>query len=510
MSQTAHFFWPFFKKCPSENMINLPTVKGTVKIDDWEHLKNLIKIYGSLGSGVRNHYSHIGLQYVDVPAIVGITGACENVDTLFKVGNRLGLPLFFTQTGQLALEQALQKFDGVWTVIYSGRDEEEEDNRHLRQFRLTEEEFGWSMVSKAKYDEEVMFENLLQHIENTVKASLTKILADNKEVLKNTYKRDLKEITAAISGKFRRIAYEDAILLLKENGFADVEFGDDLKANHEQRVVEVLAKETGEVQMPTLIMKYPKEIKFFNMKVSTKDPRVVLSADLIMPISGESVGSAVREHDGVKLRDRLLGSNMFRLHKERGGTYADFTWYTEDIVMAGKTQPHAGYGLGNDRLMQYVLGVSDIRLASVMNLMAKESHDWDVKRRGQTHLISHQKTMLLSIGSISDKRMLLPAIRKVAGDGILFYATSGTHQFLTDNGVPSTLVFKISQGEKPNLSDLIPENKFDLIINIPNSEKASRQLSDGRLIRQAAIDTGTNLITDTEVAYQTLEKLGRK
>ena len=104
--------------------INLPTILGNIELDHWNHLKNLIQISSSLQKGVQLHFEKINLQYVDVPAIVGITGACENVDTLFKVGNRLGIPLFFTQTGQLALEQALQKFAGVWTIIYSGRDEE--------------------------------------------------------------------------------------------------------------------------------------------------------------------------------------------------------------------------------------------------------------------------------------------------------------------------------------------------------------------------------------------------
>ena len=115
-----------------------------------KYLENLIKINASLTAGALSHFASSGLQYVDVPQIVGITGACENVDTLFKVGNRLDLPLFFTQTGQLALEQALTFSKGVYTIIHSGRDEEEEDERHLRQFRLTEEEFDCRMAGIEK------------------------------------------------------------------------------------------------------------------------------------------------------------------------------------------------------------------------------------------------------------------------------------------------------------------------------------------------------------------------
>ncbi len=487
--------------------ITLPTISGPIEIDHWNHLKNLVEISASLNKGIQLHFEKLRLQYVDVPAIVGITGACENVDTLFKVGNRLGIPLFFTQTGQLALEQALQKFAGVWTIIYSGRDEEEEDSRHLRQFRLTEEEFGWATVEKnKKYDADSMFEHLLDHIQKVTKSALIKIVKDNSSVLSKIYKRNLNELQTAIKKDFQRISYSTAVELLQKNGFPNLTWGDDLKANHEQKIVDLLSDKTP---LPTFITHYPKEIKFFNMKVSQKDPRVVHSADLILPISGESAGSAVREENGQKLKERLLSSNMFRLHQERGGSYDDFTWYIEDIICAGKTQPHAGYGLGNERLMQYVVGTTDIRQASVLSLMAKESGDWNEKRRGQSLLFSHQKTILVSIGKISDKRLLLPVIKKVTGDGILFYATEGTHKFLKTNGAPSTLVYKISQKGKPNLGDLIPQNKFDLIINIPNSQKNKPELFDWRLIRKFAVDTGTNLITDTEVAYHTLEKLSQ-
>src|SRR5689334_6790519 len=86
-------------------------------IDYKDHFANLVKINQSLTQGAATNYQKRGMTYCEVPEIVGITGACENVDTLFKVGNRLDLPLFFTQTGQLALEQALQSFPGCWTVI---------------------------------------------------------------------------------------------------------------------------------------------------------------------------------------------------------------------------------------------------------------------------------------------------------------------------------------------------------------------------------------------------------
>lgn len=336
-------------------------------------LKDLIALNETFTDTAREHYSSTGLTYAEVPLIVGITGACENVDTLFRVGSRLKIPLFFSQTGQLSLEQALQHFPGVYTVIHSGRDEEEEDDRHLRQFRLTEEEFDWSLTgNKGAYDEEKMYEALLQHIEAAMKAIAKAIITKHGSVLKR-YDRDASEIIESLKLPYHRITYEDALALLKSNGFPDLAWGDDLKAEHEARVVELLNGKN--FPRPVFIMRYPEEIKFFNMKVSEKDPRVVLSADLIFPYAGEGVGSAVREHDGEKLERRLVGSTMFRLHKERGGGLEDFRWYL-DLVKSGTTKPHAGYGIGNERLLQYILGQKDIRPCSIFHIMAEQTTDW--------------------------------------------------------------------------------------------------------------------------------------
>ena len=341
-----------------------------ITLDFNNHFANLVKINQSLNLGASKNYRRTGLTYVDVPEIVGITGACENVDTLFKVGNRCGETLYISQTGQLSLEQSLQSFDGVFTVIHSGRDEELEDERHLRQFRLTEEEFDCSFANMERnnYDEEKMFKTLLKHIQKAVQAMFREVLKDNAEVLKKIYGRNIKALEKATTSNFMEISYESAISLLNKNGYPELKFGDDLKAKHEAKVVQLLNKSKTEI--PVFITKYPKEIKFFNMKVSQKDPRVVLSADLILPYSGESTGSAVREHNFEKLKERLLTSTMFDLHQKRGGTLADFKWYL-DIVKTGLAKPHAGYGIGNERVLQYIFGTSDIRKISLFSLLNK-------------------------------------------------------------------------------------------------------------------------------------------
>lgn len=486
---------------------------------DQESSLNLVGINSSVFYGTIDHFKKIGLQYAEVPAIVGITGACENVDTLFKVGNRLSLPLFFTQTGQLALEQVLQNSHGVYTIIHSGRDEEIEDERHLRQFRLTEEEFDCTLagMTRETYDGEKMFIALLAHIEKATKAMVSAVIADHQKILTSKYKRDpgvLKEITAR---PYLRIAYEEAIDLLHQAGYSELDFGSDLAAEHEAKIVELVnlrAKDYGtslERFSPVFIMRYPKEIKFFNMKVSNQDPRVVLSADCIFPYSGEAVGSAVREHDGIKLIVRLLTSNMYRLHEQRGGKYEDFRWYTEDMILAQKTLPHAGYGIGNERVIQFILGLSDIRKCSLFSLMSQQTGDWNLSRRGVLPMIEHRKTVLLSIGRKENKQKLLACLKKIKHNGHILYTTDKTHIFLGKHGIPSTRVYKISQAGKPNLADLLKKDMFDLIINIPTGTKtAAGESTDGQQIRQAAVDTGTTLVTDMNIAQSLLDKLAQK
>ncbi len=351
------------------------------------HFHNIVSVSSAMFYSALEHYKAKGLQWVDVPEIVGITGACENVDTLFKVSSHVKVPLFFTQTGQLALEQALQYTNGVFTVIHSGRDEGgEEDSRHLRQFRLTEEEFDCTTIgmSRDTYDEDVMYEELLAHIEQATKAMIAGVVNEHKDLLTNFYSRDVNALQEILKTPYLRVTYEESIEMLKLNGYDSLEFGDDLKAEHEAKIVELLNTRQGrgdniQTWSPVFIMKYPKDIKFFNMKVSQADPRVVLSTDCVFPYSGESVGAAVREHDGIKLLIRLLTSNMFRIHQANGGKYEDFKWYTEDMILGQKTYPHAGYGIGNERIIQFTLGSNDIREGSTMSLMARQTRDWEVK-----------------------------------------------------------------------------------------------------------------------------------
>src|SRR3990172_7394693 len=238
-----------------------------------------------------------------VPHIVGITGACENIDTPFKVGY-FGQNGFLTQTGQLALELQIPSLNKVCCEIHSFRAEEEVDGRHLTEFPLVEFEFGYEGEGLPQ---------LLDNVEGTVKSMMKATLNEDKTL--RMLGANPARIKKMVNEPFARIEYRKAVKLLQKMGFP-VEFGDDLKHNHEQAVVGAMGK-------PTFIMKYPEKIKFFNMKRDRKDTEVVQSADLILPLSGESVGSAVREEDYDLLVEKLMNFNMYKLHLARGGTLAE-------------------------------------------------------------------------------------------------------------------------------------------------------------------------------------------
>lgn len=493
--------------------ININTQGKNRNFDYDKHFSNLVLVNESLNFGAWENYRKSGLTYVDVQEIVGITGACENVDTLFKVQNRLSLPLFITQTGQLSLEQALQSLHGAFTVIHSGRDEETEDERHLRQFRLTEEEFDCNLVgmNRENYDEDKMFESLLSHIQSSVQSMIKNVIQENGKLLEKEYGRNLSKLVEAVDNDFFRIEYKKVIELLNKNGYPNVKFGDDLKSEHEAKVVALVNKRQSE--LPVFITKYPKEIKFFNMKVSQKDQRVVLSADLILPYSGEATGSAVREHDFDKLDERLKTSKMYELHIKRGGKYEDFVWYL-DIIKNKRTLPHAGYGIGNERVLQYIFGESDIRNTSLFSLLDKKTGNWSPKRYGQAGLVENpKKHILLSIGKDKNKKFLLPSVSKLSKNkDYVLYATENTYKFLTKHNLLSSRVYKISElGQNPNIADLLSKRVFDLIINIPTNNKISKsnEFTDGKLIRKTAVNMGVSLVTDVEVAQMVLENLAK-
>jgi asparaginyl-tRNA synthetase len=269
-----------------------------------------------------------------------ITGACENVDTLYSF-DHFGKSAYLAQTGQLYLEAKIPGHKKVWTSITSSRAEQAVDSRHLNQFQLLEFELQGD------------FEVLLREVQNTVQSMVRNAVAMSGDELVSLG-RDTDHLKTYLK-PFNRITYTEAIEMLKGT-FQELSWGSDLKHTQELYIVTALGNR------PTFITHFPKAIKFFNMRENRDNDVVVNSADLILPFSGEAVGAAEREDDYNKLYQRLVDSQMMKILSKRGVTMREF----EDYLTLVKENPilHSGCGIGFTRVSQSVLAFDDIRQAT--------------------------------------------------------------------------------------------------------------------------------------------------
>ena len=301
------------------------------KLTNTEELAIVAKVEAALLKGARDYFIKNGFIEVNAPHITKATGACENIDTLFGL-EYFGTQGYLSQTQQLYLEAMIPKLKKVWCVGPSFRAEPDADERHLTEFPLIEMEF------------EGDFEELLGYIEGTICNMVEEVLKEEKDLKKigvNTER--LKKIKAP----FGRMTYDEAI---KKVG---LKWGSDLKSKHEKMLVEMNGNQ------PLFITHFPKPIKFFNMKENDFRSEIVNSTDLILPISGEAVGAAEREHRHDKLKERLEASEMMKKLIERGGGVKDFQWYL-DLRKYGSV-PHSGFGLGLERVVAWICGLKHVR-----------------------------------------------------------------------------------------------------------------------------------------------------
>nr|QBM01466.1 asparagine--tRNA ligase [uncultured archaeon] len=292
----------------------------------------LDRVNAALMAGAYEYFLGNGFVWVETPMLTRVTGSCENVDTLYSV-QHFGTQAYLPQTGQLYLEAKIPLHDKVWTVMTSSRAEPCTDHRHLNQFSLVE------------FERRGDFSVLLPTIEGVVKSMVSSAVKKCGDEL-NSFNSSAKE---CLKGGFARMTYEKAV------GKLGLEWGDDFKHEHELALV-------NEAGRPLFITHYPQEIKFFNMRLNREDDRVVNSADLIMPFSGESAGSAEREDDYDILVKRLKQSRMFSILSQRGVSINEFNDYLN--LVRNHRLLHCGAGIGFNRVSQSVLGLESIRQAT--------------------------------------------------------------------------------------------------------------------------------------------------
>ncbi|MBT4849280.1 hypothetical protein HON36_00305 [Candidatus Parcubacteria bacterium] len=317
--------------------------------------ENTARLEGFVLKEAEDFFRDQGFTPLFPPKIVRASGACENIDTLFEISvdkdhKWFDRNAYLSQTGQLYLEAMVPSLKKVYCIGPSFRAEPKIDNRHLTEFTMLEIEFAGSFEDLLVSQEDLVH-YLAQKVSNHPRAKEDFGLSDN----------DLIRLKKCPS-KFKRFTYDQAIKKLQDMG-EDIKWGDDISSQREKLLIAAADNQ------PLFITHYPDPMykehddieveKFFNMLPSKDNPGRVLSSDLILPFSGESVGAAARVHVLDELVRRLKNSKMYKRLEKKGGDISDFEWYINQIKENGAV-PHAGCGFGMSRILQWISGKSSI------------------------------------------------------------------------------------------------------------------------------------------------------
>jgi len=250
-----------------------------------------------------------------------------------------GREAFLTVSGQLNVEAYCLALSKVYTFGPTFRAENSNTSRHLAEFWMIEPEIAFADLS----DNATLAEALLKHVFRTVLAERADDMAFFEERIE---KGVIAKLAGIVESEFVRMDYDDAIRVLqsaKQTFEFPVHWGMDLQSEHERYLSETHAKS------PVIVMNYPKAIKAFYMRVND-DGRSVAAMDVLAPGIGEIIGGSQREE-----RLAVLDARM----KETGLDPEHYGWY-RDLRRYG-TVPHAGFGLGFERTVAYVTGLSNVR-----------------------------------------------------------------------------------------------------------------------------------------------------
>jgi asparaginyl-tRNA synthetase len=250
-----------------------------------------------------------------------------------------GREAFLTVSGQLNIESYCLALSNVYTFGPTFRAENSNTSRHLAEFWMIEPEIAFADLS----DDASLAEDLIKHV---FKAVLEERADDMAFFDERVEKGAVARLEGIVSSEFARMEYAEAVRVLeasKEKFEFPVTWGVDLQSEHERYLTEKYAKK------PVIVLNYPKEIKAFYMRVND-DGRTVAAMDVLAPGIGEIVGGSQREE-----RLDVLSSRM----AEHGLDREAYRWYL-DLRRYG-TVPHAGFGLGFERTLSYVTGLSNVR-----------------------------------------------------------------------------------------------------------------------------------------------------
>ncbi|OQM45192.1 asparagine--tRNA ligase [Anoxybacillus sp. UARK-01] len=288
----------------------------------------IMKIRNEIIRATYEFFNNNGFVKVDPPILTG--SAPEGTTELFHT-KYFDEDAYLSQSGQLYMEAAAMALGKVFSFGPTFRAEKSKTRRHLIEFWMIEPEMAF-------YE----FEDNLKMQEGYVSYIVQAVLKNCQLELK-TLGRDTSKLEQ-IQAPFPRITYDEAIKLLHDKGFDDIQWGDDFGAPHETAIAESFDK-------PVFITHYPTALKPFYMQPDPNRPDVVLCADLIAPEGyGEIIGGSERIHDYHLLKQRL---------EEHHLPIEAYQWYLE-LRQYGSV-PHSGFGLGLERTVAWICGVEHVR-----------------------------------------------------------------------------------------------------------------------------------------------------
>jgi asparaginyl-tRNA synthetase len=316
---------------------------------------SITRVRTTLANAIHNYFFDRGFHWINTPIITG--SDCEGAGDLFRVstldlanlprdekGNVdhkhdfFGGDAFLTVSGQLNVESYCLAMSKVYTFGPTFRAENSNTSRHLAEFWMVEPEIAFAGLN----DNADLAEDLLQSV---FKVVLDRCEDDMAFFEQRVDKNVITRMNTVIENDFERMSYTEAVNILKTSKQKfefPVEWGLDLQSEHERYLTE---KHVGR---PIILMDYPEQIKAFYMRLNG-DEKTVAAMDVLVPGIGEIIGGSQREERLDVLDSRMTAPGL-----------AEELWWYRDLRRYG-TVPHAGFGLGFERLLNYVTGMENIR-----------------------------------------------------------------------------------------------------------------------------------------------------
>lgn len=313
------------------------------------------RVRSTLSSAIHRYFKDRRFHWVNTPLIT--TSDCEGAGELFRVStlDALNPPktdagkvdfdkdffareAFLTVSGQLNAESYALALSKVYTFGPTFRAENSNTSRHLAEFWMVEPEMAFADLD----DNADLAEDFLRYLFNAV---LEEREDDMAFFAQRIDKEAMTRLTHVAQASFERMDYSDAIVLLEKSGKKfefPVSWGLDLQSEHERWLAE------EHVGRPVILKNYPKEIKAFYMR-ENDDGKTVAAMDVLAPGIGEIIGGSQRE-ERLSVLDEKLDAQDLREELE---------WY-RDLRRYGSA-PHSGFGMGFERVLNYVTGMENIR-----------------------------------------------------------------------------------------------------------------------------------------------------